>query len=137
MGRVSIALLISNYRDVVRAEAGDLAPDKVRHFQLEGTVDTGATNLVLPTDVADRLGLLKSGEANIQYADRRSVRRTMVDDARVELLGRRATFQAVLEPDRTTALIGAIVLEALDLLVDCPHQRLVPRDPAGLTAELE
>lgn len=32
-------------------------------------------------------------------------------------------------PKREDALIGAIVFEALDLLVDCKRQRVVPRDP--------
>jgi hypothetical protein len=38
---------------------------------------------------------------------------------------------------RKTALIGAIVLEQLDLLVDCTHQRLVPRDPRYQIVEIE
>jgi hypothetical protein len=38
---------------------------------------------------------------------------------------------------RETALVGAIVLEDLDLLVDCVDQRLVPRDPSGPTYEIE
>ena len=48
----------------------------------------------------------------------------------VQLLGRHGTFTAIVEPRRTTALVGAIVLEDLDLLVDCTaEQRVVPRDP--------
>ena len=35
------------------------------------------------------------------------------------------------------ALIGAIVLEDLDLLVDCTNQRLVPRDPKYVVSEIE
>ena len=35
------------------------------------------------------------------------------------------------------ALIGAIVLEALDLLVDCRKQRLYPRDPDYVVSEIE
>jgi hypothetical protein len=34
-------------------------------------------------------------------------------------------------------LIGAIVLEALDLLVDCRTQTLRPRDPKEIIAEIE
>jgi len=36
-----------------------------------------------------------------------------------------------------TALLGAIVLEDLDLLVDCSTQKLVPRDPRGALYEIE
>ena len=109
----------------------------MRRFQLEGTVDTGSTLLVLPTDVAERLGLPKSREATIQYADRRSAKRMIVEQVGVELFGRRSTFEAILEPDRTTALIGAVVLETLDLLVDCTNNRLYPRDPNRMIFEVE
>jgi hypothetical protein len=50
---------------------------------------------------------------------------------------RHGTFTAVVEPKRTSALVGAIVLEHLDLLVDCPRQRVVPRDPHGPIYEIE
>jgi predicted aspartyl protease len=137
MGRIVVDVLVSNWYDMRKAQEGALPPEQVRHFQLQGVVDTASTNLVLPTDTAERLGLPKVREVAVHYADRRSATRTLVDDARVELLGRDATFQAILEPDRTTALIGAIVLEALDLLVDCTHQCLVPRDPQRMTFEVE
>ena len=100
-------------------------------------MDTGSTLLVLPTDVADRLGLPKSRELTIYYADRRSATRTLVEQVGVELFGRRSTFEAILEPDRTTALIGAVVLETLDLLVDCTNNQLRPRDPSQMSFEVE
>ena len=55
----------------------------------------------------------------------------------VELLGRHNTFNALIEPKHDTALIGAIVLEALDLLVDSRRARLIPRDPSGPIYEIE
>jgi hypothetical protein len=41
------------------------------------------------------------------------------------------------EPGRESALIGMIVLEDLDFLVDCAGQRLVPRDPNQIISEVE
>ncbi len=63
--------------------------------------------------------------------------RPEVDRVRVWLQGRDGVFTAVAEPKRDTALIGAVVLEDLDFLVDCKHARLVPRDPAYVVSELE
>jgi hypothetical protein len=51
--------------------------------------------------------------------------------------GRESIFNAVVEPGRESALIGAIVLEDLDLLVNCTAQRLVPRDPKQIISEAE
>jgi hypothetical protein len=41
------------------------------------------------------------------------------------------------EPDRADALIGAIVLEEFDLLVDCASQPLRPREPDSILTEIE
>ena len=137
MGRVAVEILVSNNRDLVLAQAGHLPPERVRRFQLQAFVDTAAALLVLPTDVADRLGLPKAGEALVRYADRRSATRPLVEEARLELMGRQGTFRALLEPDRDTALVGAIVLEDLDFLVDCKNNKLYPRDPDHIIAEIE
>ena len=51
--------------------------------------------------------------------------------------GRESIFNAIVEPDRESALIGAIVMEDLDLLIDCTAQRLVPRDPKQIISEVE
>ena len=137
MGRVSVELMVVNNRDLQMAEGGALARDRVRRFQLTGVVDTGSALLVLPADVADRLGLPKAGETVIRYADRRTATKPLVDQVGLELLGRTGTFNAVVEPDRTTALIGAVVLETLDLLVDGKNDKLYPRDPEHIITEVE
>ena len=137
MGRVMVEIEVANHRDVLFAEAGTLPSEKVRRMRVSGVVDGGANWLVLPETVAARLGLPSSGVCTVHYADGRSATRPMVGDLQVELLGRHGNFGAIVEPDRTTALIGAIVLEHMDLLVDCAKQALVPRDPNQIIAEVE
>jgi hypothetical protein len=46
-------------------------------------------------------------------------------------------LSGVVEPQRNDALIGAIVLEELDLLVDCATQSLYPREPDSILTEIE
>jgi hypothetical protein len=46
-------------------------------------------------------------------------------------------YNATVEPKHKTALIGALVLEALDFLIDSRHDRLVPRDPKRIVSEEE
>lgn len=38
---------------------------------------------------------------------------------------------------RPTALIGALVLEDFDFLVDSAKENLVPRDPNGIVSEIK
>ncbi len=44
---------------------------------------------------------------------------------------------AIVDPRRKTAVLGANVLEHLDLLVDCTAGRVVPRYPRGKIYEIE
>lgn len=137
MGRVTVEIELRNRGDSILVERGLLSPDKVRIARIPGVVDTGATQLVVPAQVAEALGLKKVGEAFVPFADNRRESRGIVEDAEVLMLDRRATFQAVVEPNREDALIGAVVLETLDFIVDCKLPKLVPRDPHRILAEIE
>jgi hypothetical protein len=81
--------------------------------------------------------LQQDGETSVRYADQRRERRMLVSNVWLQLLGRHGVFSAVVEPQRTDALIGAIVLEELDLLVDCGTQSLHPREPDLIVTEIE
>jgi predicted aspartyl protease len=137
MGRVTSEVVLANNRELQMAESGSLAAESVRNLRVTGIVDSGATHMVLPKKIADQLGLPIHGDVNVRYADDRMARREIAEELSVEIFGRRSTFRAIIEPDRETVLIGAIVLEDLDLLVDCSRQALVPRDPERTTAIIE
>jgi len=137
MGRFSVQFVIANNRDVVQAAPGVPIPEGVKHLVLSGVVDSGAARLVLPQHVADELRLQAHGETMVRYADSRRERRAAVGNVWLQLLGRDGVFSAVVEPDRADALIGAIVLEELDLLVDCTTQTLRPREPGSILTEIE
>ncbi len=137
VGRFSVELEIANKDDLALARRGLLPPDQVRRETIHGVVDSGATKLVLPQAVVKRLGLPLGDKIKVRYADGRKVQREGAEGVYVQLLGRHGTFTAIVEPRRKTALVGAIVLEDLDLLVDCTAQRVVPRDPRGAIYEIE
>jgi predicted aspartyl protease len=137
VGRFSVEIEIANNDDLALVRRGLLPADKVRRRRIPGTVDSGAAKLVLPQAVVKQLGLPVGTKINVRYADGRTAERRQAEEVYVELLGRHGTFTAIVEPRRKTALIGAIVLEDLDLLVDCQRQRLVPRDPSGPVYEIE
>jgi predicted aspartyl protease len=136
MVRFSVDVTLANNRDVGLAEAGVIPKEKVRSTQIKGIVDTGAAMLVLPGKVAKELGLPETGSVKVRYADNRTGRRKRVSNVLLKLLGREAVFTAVVEPKRETALIGAIVMEELDLVADCTSQMVHPRDPKWIVAEI-
>jgi predicted aspartyl protease len=137
VGRITVEIEVANNEDLVRAKDGTLRPEKVRRTTVEGVVDTGAAMLVLPQAVVKQLGLPLGKTIKVRFADGRQASRREAKGAFVRLLGRDDTFTAIIEPKRQTALIGAIVLEALDLIVDCQRQRVIPRDPRSAIYEIE
>jgi clan AA aspartic protease len=137
MGRFSVEVDLANYKDLIRAETGLILPDQVRHVRVRGVVDSGATRLVIPASIVQQLGLESTGNAQVRYADGRVAQRPFVKDVHLAYGGRQSVFNAIVEPDRESILIGAIVLEDLDFLVDCGTQRLVPRNPKQIVSEAE
>jgi len=137
VGRFSVEFDIANHEDVVQAKKGHISLEQVRRARISGVVDTGATRLVLPASVVASLGLPESGQVTVRMADGRRETKTIVSDAQVDLQRRSSVCTAVVEPGRSDALIGAIVLEELDFVPDCTAQTLVPRDPRGIFAELD
>jgi clan AA aspartic protease len=137
MGRVVGKVELVNHEDAIAARIGALPLEKVRRVGIEAIVDTGASHLVIPQAVADALGVPVIGQTTVRYADHHQASKKIVSDVEVHVLGRNGVFKAIVEPDRKDVLLGAIVLEDMDFIVDCRTQTLAPRDPNGTLAFLE
>jgi predicted aspartyl protease len=137
MGRFKVELEVANYEDMIRARHGQLSADQVRRTRIQGVVDSGAVRLILPKKVADALGPESIGKIGVRYADNRRARRIKAGPVWLKLQGREEMFSAIIEPKRTDALIGAVVLETLDFLIDPVAQQLRPRDPKEIVSEIE
>jgi predicted aspartyl protease len=137
VGRFSVEVQLANFEDMAAERRGHLELEKVRRVKVAGWVDSGATRLVLPESIAQKLGLTPTGKVNVTYANGRTAIRDTVQGVYVEIMGRHGIFSASLEPRRKTILIGAIVLEELDFLIDPRRQRLYPRDPKMVLMEAE
>ena len=126
---------LTNSYDEEYVARGDLPADRVRSTEIEALVDTGATMMVLPADAVSRLGLLPAGYRKVRYADGRIAEVPWVSGVGITLLGRQTVTNALVEAAGTTALIGQIPLEELDLLVD-PKSRELRVNPASPDAPL-
>ena len=135
MGRVEVEVALANFGEIAIAR-NNPASAPHRKLILQGVVDTGATRLVLPAKAVHDLDLRPAGTTTVRYGDHRLAQREMVKEVWLSIMGREGIFSAIVEPGRDTVLIGAIVLEELDLLVDCGLQRLYPRDPERIVSEI-
>ena len=111
MGRFSVQVELANNDDVADFRRGRLPSEQVRRLIIRAVVDTGATRLVIPATVAEKLGLQITGQAGVRYADGCTGQRAMAGGVALTWGGRSSVFNAIVEPDRDSALIGVIVLE--------------------------
>ena len=95
-----------------------------RSESVELLVDTGATFLVIPRTLADRLELRPNRTCPIQTAGGRE-ETWPLGEVRLALDGDEVTTRCLIAPDGP-ALLGAVALESLLLAVDPVAKRLVP-----------
>jgi predicted aspartyl protease len=107
-------------------------------FSLPAKVDTGATLLVLPEQVAKLLELAPIRRQMVKYANEETAERDVVGVVELEVCGRKGWFEAVVEPRKNYALLGAVVMAALDLIVEPRSLQLYPNPRSKLPmAEIE
>ena len=128
---------VANYRDRVLHRIGRRTAAAVRTAQLEGWVRPEGLRPVISEDLADALGLATLFTEIERCEEGCVVRRQVVGDLWLRLCGREGVFKAVVEPGRGDVLIGAIVLEDLDLLADPRARTCHPRDAAMTLYEIE
>ena len=125
MGKTVEKVIVKNFVDVALCSRGTLKEGEIRSVEIEGLVDTGAAYLCLPPKVIEELGLLYSHSRNVTTANGR-VERRIFSGAVIIIQGRDIEMQ-VMENDTTTpSLIGYLVLETMDLVVDTRSQKLIP-----------
>lgn len=101
-------------------------------IDITAKVDSGAALLVLPRSVAKDFNLPVIRRQKVKpeghYADERVAERDIVGVIEVEVCGRKGWFEAVVGPRKKYALLGAVVMESLDLIVE-PRDRAIRPNP--------
>ena len=125
MGKVIENLKITNLLD----------PEK--SVEVEAVIDTGATMLVLPQNLINELGLKKMREVNVKYANNKTEVKSIYGVVTVEIKGRAGEFNALAEAEGSQPLVGQIVLEQLDLVVDSSSRTVIPNPRSPETPMVE
>ncbi len=100
--------------------------DQIKSIEIEAVIDTGATMVVLPQDIVEKLGLKKVRETKVRYANNTTELKTIYGVVTIEIKGRTGNFDVLAEAEGSQPLIGQVVLEILDLVVDPRTRTLAP-----------
>lgn len=130
MGKTSERVKITNYVDSVKAGEKLIPGDSVRTVQLDAIVDTGATYMCVGKKDIEKLGLPFHKIVTIKTANGDAKRR-LFRGAEIELNGRSFVMEVLENDEKTPPLIGYLLLEALDFVVDPKKQKVMPNPEHG------
>jgi len=101
-----------------------------KSVEVEAVVDTGATMVVLPKDIVEALELRKVREVKVRYANNKVETKPIYGVVTIELKGRSANLDVLVEEKGSQPLIGQVLLELLDLVIEPKTRKLIP-NPAS------
>jgi len=123
LGEVKVKVKLTNAGDEILVRRGLLTADKIRSYEADALVDTGAIRSVLPVHVVKLLGLATVGKARATYANDSTENVDVTEVVGININGRRTTEETLVLGSEV--LIGQTVLESLDLQVDCANNRVI------------
>jgi clan AA aspartic protease len=124
MGEVRVKAKLKNAGEEFLVRRGQLAKNEVREYEADALVDTEAVALIVPSFVVQQLGLKLVGKKNAELANGSIVTVDVTEPVEVRVDGRTVTLEGLMTGNEV--LIGQMVLEAIDMQVDCMNGRLIP-----------
>ena len=124
MSIVYTELTLKNEDDAALAAKGLIKKNEIRQMTVEAIVDTGAWTLVINNETRDKLGLRDKGLGEATLADGQKGEYPMAGPLEVWWKNRHLVCEALVIPDAPDILLGAWVLEGMDLTIN-PKRELV------------
>ncbi|MBM3241512.1 hypothetical protein FJZ31_34960 [Candidatus Poribacteria bacterium] len=118
-------IAIFNEWDEVLKKRGIIS--EVRKVEVEALVDTGAVMILISQDMKEHLGLEDKGKVIVVLADERRIELPKAGTVRVEVAGRSFSTDCLVGPPGCEVLVGHLILEALDLVLDLARGKVIPR----------
>ena len=137
MGEVRALVVLENGDDRGLARRGVIEPDKIRRVETDLLVDTGAVLVRLPQDMVEALGLGAMDKAVVTLANDEKVEMSIAGPLVLTALGRTMNTDCLVGPPRCEPLLGQVVLERLDLIVDPTRRRLTVRPESPFLPSLK
>jgi len=129
MGYVFAEITLKNVSDLIKESEGIIQKPEIRQTTVEAIVDTGSGTLVINEEIRMELGLKLElgGEHEARLANGVWETVKIADPVEINWKNRKMMCQPWYIPDAGEVLLGAIPLQAMDLMVDLKHEELVGR----------
>ncbi|GMO11772.1 MAG: hypothetical protein Ta2A_20890 [Treponemataceae bacterium] len=125
MGMVYTEITLKNAVDVGEAQRGVIKEDAIRQVTVTALVDTGASDLVIDEATRAQLGLSIEKRSMVTLADGSQEEYQVTEPVKIHWKDRDAVSYALVLPHADEVLLGALPLEAMDLMIHPKLQGLV------------
>ncbi|MEW5767885.1 MAG: retroviral-like aspartic protease family protein [bacterium] len=126
MGKTTEKVIVKNFGDILKASEGLISEEAIRMVEVDdAVVDTGAAFLCLPPEVIAKLGLMYAHSRKVLTANG-EVNRRIFSVASITIQGREIRMDVMENDETTPPLIGYLVLENMDLVVEAKSQKVTP-----------
>jgi clan AA aspartic protease len=125
MGIVRAAITLKNVKDMYKAEFGIIKEQEIRQTTVNALVDTDAWTLVINEAVRKELGLTATKTESGTLADGTQAVYKLAGPLEVRWKDRSVICDALVIPNAEDTLLGAIPLEAMDLIINPRNEEVV------------
>ncbi|OCQ91758.1 hypothetical protein BCD67_09590 [Oscillatoriales cyanobacterium USR001] len=117
--------------DVALHRRGYIPEDQIKSMKVKALVDNGASLLMITESIKNQLNLLKIDEQQAELADGSVMDVEVVGPVEIRFENRKAIVSAMVIPGEVEVLLGAIPMQAMDVLIDIKQERLIvnPKSP--------
>jgi clan AA aspartic protease len=136
MGLVYADIQLTSIKDIVLAGAGYMPSDKIKTVNVSALVDSGAYMLAINETVQGQLQLPFLRREPSTLADDSVIELDIVGPVEVRFENRTTNVDAVVLPGDAEVLLGAIPMEAMDVLIDPLRRSLIVNPKHPLRAQL-
>jgi clan AA aspartic protease len=125
MGLVHAQIILTNSDDIALMKRNFINKEEVRSIEITAMVDSGAYMLAINETIKEQLGLFVTDKQSAQLADGQVITLEVVGPVEVRFDNRRTICEAVVLPGDNEVLLGAIPMEAMDVLIHPREQKLI------------
>jgi len=124
MGIVRTTITLKNGYDMLKAKDGLIKEIEIRQTTVNAIVDTGAWTMVINEEIRKKLGLSVLRTDSGTLADGKRSTYNIAGPLEVTWKDRGLMCDALVLPDAQDILLGAIQLEAMDLIINPREEKV-------------
>jgi clan AA aspartic protease len=125
MGLIYADIELINGGDLEMVRRGHMDQDEVKRIHINALVDTGSIMMTINENIQELLQLPVVGKRTAELANGQRVECNIVSFLEIRFKNRTAFCSAMVLPDDSEPLLGAIPLEEMDVVIHPQRQELM------------